>query len=93
MAPLIALQVLTASGDIATATATMMFMRQLSTAISVVIGGVISQNQMQKHYAMLDRAGVSAVRISSHQWERRFFDNARPRPTDSGEGSCKVCVH
>jgi len=59
LAPLIALQTLVAPEDIATATATFMFVRQLSTAISVVIGGVIFQNEMQKQYAQLLSSGVS----------------------------------
>ena len=46
--PLIALQTNVAPRDIATATATFGFTRQLSTAISVVIGGVIFQNGMMK---------------------------------------------
>ncbi|KAF4637158.1 hypothetical protein G7Y89_g908 [Cudoniella acicularis] len=46
--PLIALQNFVAPRDIATATATFGFVRNLSTAISVVIGGVVFQNEMQK---------------------------------------------
>lgn len=45
--PLIALQNGIAKRDIAAATATFGFVRNLSTAISVVIGGVVFQNQMQ----------------------------------------------
>lgn len=51
--PLIALQSLVAPRDIATATATFGFTRNLSTSISVVIGGVIFQNRMQKQYPTL----------------------------------------
>lgn len=51
--PLIALQSLVAQRDIATATATFGFTRNLSTSISVVIGGVIFQNRMQKQYPTL----------------------------------------
>lgn len=50
-APLIALQTLVPPGDIATATATFGFVRNLSTSISVVIGGVIFQNGMKKRRA------------------------------------------
>lgn len=64
LAPLIALQALVAPEDIATATATFAFVRQLSTAISVVVGGVIFQSQMQKHYAALIRSGVSPQFVS-----------------------------
>ena len=46
--PLIALQTLVPPRDIATATATFGFVRNLSTSISVVVGGVIFQNAMKK---------------------------------------------
>ena len=52
-APLIALQTLVPPRDIATATATFGFIRNLSTAISVVIGGVIFQNAMIKRESTL----------------------------------------
>jgi hypothetical protein len=51
--PLIALQTTVQQRDIASATATFAFLRQLATAISVVIGGVVFQNQMQKQYPRL----------------------------------------
>lgn len=51
--PLIALQTLVPPRDIATATATFGFVRNLSTAISVVIGGVIFQNGMRKRQSSL----------------------------------------
>lgn len=52
-APLIALQTLVPPRDIATATATFGFVRSLSTAISVVVGGVIFQNTMKRHESSL----------------------------------------
>ena len=52
-APLIALQTKVQPGDIATATALFGFVRNLATSISVVIGGVIFQNRMMAHQAML----------------------------------------
>lgn len=55
--PLIALQTKIHPKDIATATATFGFTRQLSTSISVVLGGVIFQNGMHNRYEML-RAAV-----------------------------------
>jgi hypothetical protein len=64
LAPLIALQTLVAPEDNATATATFSFVRQLSTAISVVIGGVVFQNQMQKQRARLLSSGVSPQFVS-----------------------------
>jgi len=55
-APLIALQSLVANKDIATATATFGFVRNLATSISVVIGGVVFQHSMQKKLAALQSA-------------------------------------
>ncbi|KAK3936171.1 major facilitator superfamily domain-containing protein [Diplogelasinospora grovesii] len=51
--PLIALQTTVEPRDIASATGTFGFVRQLFTSISVVIGGVVFQNQMQKQYPQL----------------------------------------
>jgi len=48
-APLIALQSLVQPRDIATATATFGFTRNIGTSMSIVIGGVIFQNGMAKH--------------------------------------------
>jgi hypothetical protein len=47
--PLIALQTGIQARDNATATSTFGFIRQLSTAISVVLGGVVFQNGMEFH--------------------------------------------
>ncbi|PQE22600.1 major facilitator superfamily transporter protein [Rutstroemia sp. NJR-2017a BVV2] len=61
-APLIALQTLVKKSDIATATATFGFTRNLSTSISVVVGSVVFQNEMQKRYGTLLQAlGKSAA--------------------------------
>jgi MFS family permease len=46
--PLLALQAVVGAKNTATATATIGFVRSMSTAISVVIGGVALQNQMAK---------------------------------------------
>ena len=51
--PLISLQSTVAPRDIASATATFGFIRQLATSISVVLGGVVFQNGMQKQYGQL----------------------------------------
>jgi EmrB/QacA subfamily drug resistance transporter len=48
--PLIAVQSAVDRRDIPSATATFAFIRQLSVSISVVIGGVVFQNEMQKQY-------------------------------------------
>jgi len=55
-APLIALQTNVQPRDIATATATFGFVRNLATSISVVIGGVIFQNGMMKREGTLRAA-------------------------------------
>lgn len=51
--PLIALQSLVPHEDVAAATALFGFIRSFSTAVSVVVGGAIFQNQMQAHYQRL----------------------------------------
>lgn len=53
--PLIALQATVKPSDIATATATFGFTRQLATSLSVVLGGVVFQNQLTKKAASLRR--------------------------------------
>ncbi|KAL9130515.1 MAG: hypothetical protein Q9217_001335 [Psora testacea] len=52
-APLIALQTKVEPRDIATATALFGFVRNIATSVSVVLGGVIFQNRMMAHQAML----------------------------------------
>lgn len=59
--PLIALQTLVKKADIATATATFGFTRNLSTSISVVVGSVVFQNEMQKRSAELVRTLGNSV--------------------------------
>jgi hypothetical protein len=54
--PLIALQTLVKPQDIATATATFGFIRQLSTSISVVLGGVIFSNGIKNREDTLTSA-------------------------------------
>jgi len=51
--PLIAIQSLVAHEDVAAATAPFGFVRSLSTAVSIVIGGVVFRNQMQAYYKEL----------------------------------------
>lgn len=52
-APLLALQAMVEPRDIATATSTFFFARVLSNAVSVVVGGAIFQNGMQKRASTL----------------------------------------
>lgn len=53
--PLIALQAGVEGRDIASATSTFSFMRQIAGSISVVVGGSVFDNQMQKQYPQLER--------------------------------------
>jgi len=65
-APLISLQTTVQQRDIASATATFGFIRQLSTSISVVIGGVVFQNGMQLQYpALLEKLGPDVAGLLS----------------------------
>ena len=58
--PLIAIQAHVSQDDTSTATATLGFVRNIGTSISVVIGGVLFQNGMQLRASHLRAAGVSA---------------------------------
>ena len=58
-APLIAIQAGVSQADTATATSTLMFTRNLSTALSVVICGVIFQNSMDVRTATLSSPPLS----------------------------------
>ncbi|MBE3041294.1 MFS transporter, partial [Candidatus Bathyarchaeota archaeon] len=53
--PLIALQAGVEGRDIASATSTFSFMRQIAGAISVVVGGVVFDNEMQRQHPALVR--------------------------------------
>lgn len=58
--PLIAIQAHVSQDDTSTATATFGFVRNMGTAISVVVGGVIFQNGMQLRASGLTMAGLPA---------------------------------
>ena len=57
-APLIAMQTNVTPSDIATGTATFGFTRNISSTMSIVIGGVIIQNQVLNHAAQFREAGI-----------------------------------
>jgi MFS family permease len=60
--PILAAQAATSVRDTATVTATMGFVRSLSTAVSVVVGGVIFQNQMNaKNDGLAGQLGESSA--------------------------------
>lgn len=64
--PLIALQTMVEPRDMASATATFGFVRQLFTSISIVIGGVVFQNGMEKQYPRLvDELGPEVANLLS----------------------------
>lgn len=56
--PLIALQALVSQQDTATATATLGFIRNIATSMSIVLGGVIFQNGMTARQPVLRAAGL-----------------------------------
>ncbi|KAJ2976700.1 hypothetical protein NQ176_g4796 [Zarea fungicola] len=67
--PLIAIQSNVAPRDIGSATACFGFVRQIGTSISVVIGGVIFNNQMQKQFPKLETelGAQLAAKFDGHQ--------------------------
>lgn len=56
--PLIAVQARTKQADVATATSTLSFGRNISTAISAIVGGVVFSNSMDAQHNKLIRAGL-----------------------------------
>jgi hypothetical protein len=64
--PLIALQTIVEPRDMASATGTFAFVRQLFTSISIVIGGVVFQNGMQHQYPeLLQELGPDVANLLS----------------------------
>lgn len=64
--PLLALQASNSLQDTSTATATISFIRMLASAMSAVIGGVVFQNQINKHYpALLAALGPEVAALLS----------------------------
>lgn len=57
--PLVALQAFSAQDDVATATSTFAFIRSLSLAVSIILGGVVFQNSMDARSGGLRAAGLS----------------------------------
>jgi len=58
-APLISIQNTVSQADTATATATLGFIRNLATSLSIVLGGVVFQNSMAARQSSLAAAGLS----------------------------------
>lgn len=57
---LVALQAFSAQDDVATATSTFAFVRSLSLAVSIILGGVVFQNSMDARSSQLRAAGLPA---------------------------------
>ncbi|KAJ6070106.1 hypothetical protein N7499_011993 [Penicillium canescens] len=57
--PIIAIQAMVSQEDTATATATLGFIRNMATACSIVIGGVVFQNSMGEQQSNLLASGMS----------------------------------
>ncbi|KAK4609115.1 Efflux pump dotC [Fulvia fulva] len=64
-APLVALQTKIKQSDIATGTATFNFVRNIATAVSVVVGQVVYANQLKHMTGRLEQLGPAAELISS----------------------------
>lgn len=58
--PIIAIQAMVSQEDTATATATIGFIRNMATAASIVIGGVVFQNSMGQRQSSLLASGMSS---------------------------------
>lgn len=63
--PIIALQARVKQKDVATATGTLGFVRNIACSLSVVIGGVIFQNRMEGQSGHLRAAGVPSSLVQS----------------------------
>ena len=63
--PMLAVQNTVPQHETATATATMGFLRNVATALSVVLGGVILQNSMDKEQSSLVAAGLNSTTLAA----------------------------
>ena len=64
-APVIAIQNTVSQADTATATATLGFLRNIATAVSIIVGGVIFQNGMDVRASSLKDAGLSTSLVDA----------------------------
>ncbi|KAI5364874.1 Putative major facilitator superfamily, MFS transporter superfamily [Septoria linicola] len=64
-APLVAVQSMTPQDDTAAATATFGLIRNVATAMSLVLGGVVFQNGTNKRSAGLERAGLGSSLVEA----------------------------
>ncbi|KAK5681299.1 hypothetical protein LTS10_007061 [Elasticomyces elasticus] len=64
-APVIAIQNTVSQADTATATATVGLLRNIFTAVSIVLGGVVIQNSMSSHTDLLRASGLNETLIEA----------------------------
>jgi nitrate/nitrite transporter NarK len=77
-APLIAVQSQVLQKDVATATSTLSFIRNMALTISVVIGGTIFQNSMDGQRAMLVAAGLPQTLLNQLSGENAMANVMLP---------------
>ena len=64
-APIIAIQAMVSQADTATATATLGFVRNVATAIGIVLGGVVFQNGMDTRASSLLQSGLNETVVDA----------------------------
>ncbi|KAE8148644.1 major facilitator superfamily domain-containing protein [Aspergillus avenaceus] len=65
MTPMLAIQNNVAQADVAVATGTLTFMRNVATSLSIVFGGVVFQNSMASQHPSLVSAGLDQSYLSA----------------------------
>ncbi|KAF4457383.1 hypothetical protein F53441_713 [Fusarium austroafricanum] len=82
--PLLAVQAVVPHKDVAAATTAMGFIRTLATAISVVIGGVLFQNEMKsENQALLDSFGPDLAKLFDGAGATASVDMIKTLPAES----------
>ena len=82
-APLIAIQSQVKQDDVATATATMAFVRNIAVSISVIVCGTIFQNSMTSQNGYLRAAGLPEDLLMQLDGENALANVALPRTLDN----------
>lgn len=82
-APLIAIQSQVKQDDVATATATMAFVRNIAVSISVIVCGTIFQNSMTSRNGYLRAAGLPEDLLMQLDGENALANVALPRTLDN----------
>ncbi|KAM0354300.1 hypothetical protein ACHAPU_001344 [Fusarium lateritium] len=82
--PLLAVQTVVPHKDVATATTAMSFIRTIATAISVVIGGVLFQNEMKtENQALVDVLGPQLAKLFDGASASASVDLVKTLPAES----------